>query len=124
MNMNILKEKTQLLQEEFARWVGLSEIDQSGPTVLYTQFLQSGCDIYVEYNMACRSGNKKEFTDGLRQVVSAACRLDYWAKCLERWKPEKAGDLYPIKKEAEEIRALCMASIQTIEKKKNPAAEQ
>ncbi|MBK7010167.1 MAG: hypothetical protein IPH36_16795 [Saprospiraceae bacterium] len=43
--------------------------------------------------------------------------MEYWAKCLERWKPEKAGDLYPIKKEAEEIKALCMASIQTMEKK-------
>lgn len=122
--MDILKEKTQLLQNEFARWVGQSDCDPSGPNVLITQFLQTGCDIYVSYQMACRSGNKKEFADGLRQVVSAAIRLEYWTQCMERKEPQKAGNLYSIKKEAEEIKALCIASIMTIEKKKNPASEQ
>lgn len=123
MNINILKEKTALLQGEFARWVSITGLDPSGPLVLYDHFLQSGCDICVEYQMACRAGNKTEFTNRLRQVVSAASRLDFWLRCLEKYTPEKATDLYSIKREAEEITALCMASIQTIEKKKKPAAE-
>ena len=57
--------------------------------------------------------------DGLRQVVSAAIRLHYWIHCMEAYRPNSSGELYSIKREADEIQAL-YPSIKTMEKKKNP----
>ncbi len=120
MNINILKEKNELLLEEVARWVGKSKSQCLEVNVLCEPFLKSCCDIYVAYKEACRSGSRVSFSDGLQQVVTATRRLDFWVRCLEAYDPGTATDLYAIKKEAADIKALCIASIKTMVKKEKP----
>lgn len=120
MNINILKEKNELLLEEAARWVGKSKSLCLEVNVLCEPFLKSCCDIYAGYQDACSAGSRISFIEGLQLVVAATRRLDFWVRCLEAYDPASATDLYAIKKEAADIKALCLASVKTMVKKKNP----
>lgn len=120
MNINILKEKNEILLNEVARWLKLAETQNLECNALCEQFLQACCEVHVSYKMACRASSRASFMNGLRQVVSAAIRLHYWIHCLEAYRPGSPGELYAIKKEADEIQALCIASIKTMEKKEKP----
>ncbi|HRD07849.1 MAG: hypothetical protein U0V54_14055 [Saprospiraceae bacterium] len=120
MNINILKEKNEILLNEVARWIHLAETQNFECNALCEQFLQACCEVHVSYKMACRASSRATFMDGLRQVVSAAIRLHYWIHCMEAYRPNSSGELYSIKREADEIQALCIASIKTMEKKEKP----
>ena len=121
MNINILREKTDLLQTEVLKWVQRSYPENSVDLAPYKYFLQSCCDIHIIYQMALRAFSKEGFSEGLLKVIDAAYRLEYWIRCCEALNPSTTGEMYGIKKQAEEIRALCFASIKTMHKKKNPA---
>lgn len=81
-----------------------------------SQIFRSGTSIGANYRSACRGRSKADFIAKLGIVLEEADETLYWLELLEETKIVKPELLKEIKKEASELIAIFVASLNTAKK--------
>ena len=124
MNMldkaEVMKERT----KQFA--IRIVAVTQSLPRsregdVVGKQLLRSGTAVAANYRAVCRARSKAEFISKMSIVVEEADETVFWLELLGDTGMVPAGKLALLVKEANELLAICAASLRTA-KHTNPAA--
>jgi four helix bundle protein len=114
-----LKERT----KQFA--IRIVAVSQSLPRsreadVIGKQLLRSGTAVAANYRAVCRARSKAEFISKISIVVEEADETVFWLELLGDTKLAPAAKLALLLKEANELVAICAASLRTA--KNNKAA--
>ena len=124
MNMldkaDAMKERT----KQFA--IRIVAVTQSLPRsregdVVGKQLLRSGTAVAANYRAVCRARSKAEFISKMSIVVEEADETVFWLELLGDTGMVPAGKLALLVKEANELLAICAASLRTAKQTK-PAA--
>ena len=124
MNMldkaDAMKERT----KQFA--IRIVAVTQSLPRsregdVVGKQLLRSGTAVAANYRVVCRARSKAEFRSKMSIVVEEADETVFWLELLGDTEMVATGKLALLLKEANELLAICAASVRTAKQAK-PAA--
>jgi four helix bundle protein len=98
--------------------IGLFQRLQCHPTarILASQFLRAGTAIGANYRAACRARSRREFIAKLGIVVEETDETLYWLDLFVSSNLAAEADLALIRKEAEELLRIFVASIATARK--------
>src|SRR4029453_7494599 len=98
--------------------IGLFQRLQGPPTarILASQFLRAGTAIGANYRAACRARSRREFIAKLGIVVEETDETLYWLDLFVSSNLAAEADLAQIRKEAEELLRIFVASIATARK--------
>ena len=116
----VMKERT----KQFA--IRIVAVTQSLPRsregdVVGKQLLRSGTAVAANYRAVCRARSKAEFISKMSIVVEEADETVFWLELLGDTGMVPAGKLALLVKEANELLAICAASLRTARQTK-PAA--
>ncbi len=88
------------------------------PQVMGDQILRSGTSVGANYRAACRARSRKEFIAKLGIVEEECDETIYWMELLCEGGWISKDKIEPIKKEAEEILRIMVASSRTVKSQK------
>lgn len=91
-------------------------------TVLKRQLLRSGTSVGANYRAACRAKSKPTFISKMNDVLEEADESGYWIDLLIESGKVDRKTATPLAKEASELVAICISSINTA-KQNSPRAE-
>ncbi len=114
------KEDMKRRTKQFAlRVIRLVESLPNGRTaeVIGRQLLRSGTSVGANYRAACRAKSTADFIAKMGTVEEEADETSYWMELLVEAKIVKADKLESLMKEADELLAITVASINTAKKK-------
>jgi len=117
MGQKDLKQRT----KEFAlRIIRLVQSLPKGRTaeVIGNQLLRSGTSVGANYRTACRARSQADFISQMGIVEQEADESLFWMELLEEAEIVKANKLGDLMKEADEIIAMVVSSINTARKRK------
>jgi four helix bundle protein len=110
MNSEDLKKRTKLFAVDVIRLVESLPKTKTG-NVIGNQLIRSGTSVGANYRAACRAKSKADFINKLKIVEEEADESIYWMELLEDAKVVESSKLNHIKKEADELLAIFVASI-------------
>ena len=114
------KEDMKRRTKQFAlRVIRLVESLPNGRTaeVIGRQLLRSGTSVGANYRAACRAKSTADFIAKMGTVEEEADESSYWMELLVEAEIVKADRLESLMKEADELLAITVASINTAKKK-------
>jgi four helix bundle protein len=82
------------------------------------QLLRSGTAVAANYRSVCRARSKAEFVSKMSIVVEEADETVFWLELLTDTGMVSAGKLELLLKEANELLAICAASLRTAKQNK------
>src|SRR5215469_3082971 len=82
-------------------------------TVLKRQLLRSGTSVGANYRAACRAKSKPAFISKMGDVLEEADESGYWIELLVQSGKVDQNAVAPLLKEASELVAICISSINT-----------
>jgi four helix bundle protein len=86
--------------------------------VIDKQLLRSGTAVAANYRAVCRARSKAEFISKISIVVEEADETVFWLELLSDTGLAPAGKLVLLLKEANELVAICAASLRTAKNNK------
>lgn len=89
--------------------------------VIGNQLLRSGTAVAANYRAVCRARSRAEFISKLSIVVEEADETVFWLELLSDTKVVPKGKLALLLKEANELLAICAASLRTAKYNKQGA---
>ena len=116
--MNTL-EKAELLKERTKQFaIRVVAVVRSLPAsregnVIGNQLLRSGTAVAANYRAVCRARSRAEFISKMSIVVEEADETVFWLELLTDTKVITKEKLAPLLKEANELLAICAASLRT-----------
>ncbi len=110
MNSEDLKKRTKLFALEVISLVESLPKTKTG-NVIGNQLIRSGTSVGANYRAACRAKSKADFINKLKIVEEEADESIYWMELLEDAKVVESFKLSRLKKEADELLAIFVASI-------------
>ena len=115
MNPSEMKERTQ----KFALWV-IQLVESLPPrrtaNILGRQLLRSGTSVGANYRTACRAKSQADFIAKMGNVEEEADESIYWMEILLRVGIISKDQTEPLIKEAHELLAITVSSINTARK--------
>ena len=114
------KEEMKRRTKQFAlRVIRLVESLPNGRTaeVIGRQLLRSGTSVGANYRAACRAKSTADFIAKMGTVEEEADESSYWMELLVEAEIVKADRLESLMKEADELLAITVASINTAKKR-------
>ncbi len=107
-----LKERTKRLALETIRFTAkLPPGTEYG--VIQKQLIRAASSVGANYRAACRSRSRRDFIAGLGVVAEESDEVQYWLELLEELRGSPHPQLSKLKKEADELVAIMVASINT-----------
>jgi four helix bundle protein len=113
MDEQTFKNRTKLFALEVVRLVESLPRNRTAD-VLGRQLLRSGTSVGANYRAACRGKSTADVINKLSIVEEEADESIYWIELLEAAGVKVPGDTNLIKKEANELLAMTVASIKTL----------
>lgn len=113
---DILKKRTKRIGVEIILLTDLLP-SKSSASVLAKQILRSSTSIGANYRAVCRAKSTADFINKLKIVEEETDETIYWLKVLEESGLLTTQQTATLKKEAEEILSIIVASINTARKK-------
>ena len=114
------KEEMKRRTKQFAlRVIRLVESLPNGRTaeVIGRQLLRSGTSVGANYRAACRAKSTADFISKMGTVEEEADESSYWMELLVEAEIVKADRLESLMKEADELLAITVASVNTAKKR-------
>lgn len=84
--------------------------------VLGRQLLRAGTSVGANYRAACRSKSKTDFISKMGTVEEEADEYGYWMELLVESEKVSPAKLFALMKEADELTAIAVTSINTARK--------
>ena len=82
--------------------------------IISKQIVRSGTSVGANYRAACRAKSNADFINKLKMVEEECDETMYWLEILNDSQLMHKTLLDPIQKEANELLAICVASIKTV----------
>ena len=112
MKYENLKRRTKTFALDIIRLVDGCPKDEA-TRVLRMQLLRSGTSVGANYRAACRAKSPADFANRMGTVEEEADETGYWLELLVASEKIRAGDAEPLIREASELTAIAVASINT-----------
>ena len=115
MNSTEFQNKTKKLGLHVIRFVEI--LPQSyASRVIINQILRCALSVGANYRAVCRAKSDKDFINKMKIVEEECDETIYWLEIIEESELVKVECIAPLKKEAKEILAMIVASINTVSK--------
>lgn len=115
MNSAEFQDKTKKLGLHVIRFVEM--LPQSyASRVITNQILRCALSVGANYRAVCRAKSDKDFINKMKIVEEECDETIYWLEIIEESELAKVEFIAPLKKEAKEILAMIVASINTVSK--------
>ena len=114
----ILKSRTKSLGIKIIKLIDQLP-NQASSWVISKQIVRSSTSVGANYRSACRAKSTADFINKLKIVEEEADETIFWLEMLEETRLISEEVIKPIKKEAEEILSIIVASIITARKNNN-----
>jgi len=88
--------------------------------VIANQLVRSGTSVGANYRAVCRARSGKEFIAKMNIVLEEADEVCFWLEIVQENKWVSIETIEPILKEANELTAIFVSSLKTINAKVNP----
>ncbi len=118
MSKEELKKRTKQLALRIIRVVDALPNTRSARKI-GRKLLQSGTSIGANYRAACRAKSIKDMISKLQTVVTAADKTLYWLELIGDANLITKNRLTGVKKETNEILAIMISSIKTLQRRKS-----
>ncbi len=89
--------------------------------IIKRQLIRAGSSVGANYRAACRARSRKDFISRMGIVAEEGDEVQYWLELLEELGPGSSPELQRLKKEASEIIAIMVASINTARSRPDPS---
>ena len=90
--------------------------------IIKRQLIRAGSSVGANYRAACRARSRKDFISRIGIVAEEGDEVQYWLELLEELGTGRRPELRRLKKEASEIVAIMVASINTARSRTDPSS--
>lgn len=118
MGSEVLKERTKQFALDILKLVE-SLSNQKSQNSIANQIVRSATSVGANYRAACRSRSDKEFVSKMNIVLEEADEVVYWLEIIQEMKWIKEEELKRLLKEANELVAIVVVSLKTINARLN-----
>ena len=115
MNSTEFQDKTKRLGLHVIRFVEILPQNYTS-RVLVNQILRCALSVGANYRAVCRAKSDKDFINKMKIVEEECDETIYWLEIIEESGLAKIEVVTPLKREAKEILAMIVASINTMSK--------
>ena len=115
MNSTEFQDKTKRLGLHVIRFVEVLPQNYTS-RVIINQILRCALSVGANYRAVCRAKSDKDFINKMKIVEEECDETIYWLEIIEESGLAKMGIVTPLKREAKEILAMIVASINTMSK--------
>ena len=115
MNSTEFQDKTKRLGLHVIRFVEILPQNYTS-RVIVNQILRCALSVGANYRAVCRAKSDKDFINKMKIVEEECDETIYWLEIIEESGLAKIEDVTPLKREAKEILAMIVASINTMSK--------
>ena len=115
MNSTEFQDKTKRLGLHVIRFVEVLPQNYTS-RVIINQILRCALSVGANYRAACRAKSDKDFINKMKIVEEECDETIYWLEIIEESGLAKMEIVTPLKREAKEILAMIVASINTMSK--------
>ena len=116
MNSTEFQDKTKRLGLHVIRFVEVLPQNYTS-RVIINQILRCALSVGANYRAVCRAKSDKDFINKMKIVEEECDETIYWLEIIEESGLAKIEIVTPLKREAKEILAMIVASINTMSKK-------
>ncbi len=88
--------------------------------VIANQLVKSGTSVGANYRAVCRARSDKEFISKMNIVLEEADEVYYWVELIQEKSWINSEILLPVLNEANELTAIFVSSLKTINSYRNP----
>ena len=118
MNSTEFQDKTKRLGLHVIRFVEILPQNYTS-RVIVNQILRCALSVGANYRAVCRAKSDKDFINKMKIVEEECDETIYWLEIIEESGLAKIEVVTPLKREAKEILAMIIASINTMSKNLN-----
>ena len=115
MNSTEFQDKTKRLGLHVIRFVEILPQNYTSRVIVY-QILRCALSVGANYRAVCRAKSDKDFINKMKIVEEECDETIYWLEIIEESGLAKIEVVTPLKREAKEILAMIVASINTMSK--------
>lgn len=115
MNSTEFQDKTKRLGLHVIRFVEILPQNYTS-RVIVNQILRCALSVGANYRAVCRAKSDKDFINKMKIVEEECDETIYWLEIIEESGLAKIEVITPLKREAKEILAMIVASINTMSK--------
>lgn len=115
MNSTEFQDKTKRLGLHVIRFVEILPQNYTS-RVIVNQILRCALSVGANYRAVCRAKSDKDFINKMKIVEEECDETIYWLEIIEESRLAKVEVVTPLKREAKEILAMIVASINTMSK--------
>ena len=115
MNSTEFQDKTKRLGLHVIRFVEILPQNYTS-RVIVNQILRCALSVGANYRAVCRAKSDKDFINKMKIVEEECDETIYWLEIIEESGLAKVEPIAPLRKEAKEILAMIVASINTVSK--------
>ena len=115
MNSTEFQDKTKRLGLHVIRFVEIPPQNYTS-RVIVNQILRCALSVGANYRAVCRAKSDKDFINKMKIVEEECDETIYWLEIIEESGLAKIEVVTPLKREAKEILAMIVASINTMSK--------
>ena len=115
MNSTEFQDKTKRLGLHVIRFVEVLPQNYTS-RVIINQILRCALSVGANYRVVCRAKSDKDFINKMKIVEEECDETIYWLEIIEESGLAKMEIVTPLKREAKEILAMIVASINTMSK--------
>ena len=115
MNSTEFQDKTKRLGLHVIRFVEILPQNYTS-RVIVNQILRCALSVGADYRAVCRAKSDKDFINKMKIVEEECDETIYWLEIIEESGLAKIEVVTPLKREAKEILAMIVASINTMSK--------
>lgn len=115
MNSTEFQDKTKRLGLHVIRFVEVLPQNYTS-RVIINQILRCALSVGANYRAVCRAKSDKDFINKMKIVEEECDETIYWLEIIEESELAKIEIVTPLKREAKEILAMIVASINTMSK--------
>ncbi len=115
MNSTEFQDKTKRLGLHVIRFVEILPQNYTS-RVIVNQILRCALSVGANYRAVCRAKSDKDFINKMKIVEEECDETIYWLEIIEESGLAKIEVVIPLKREAKEILAMIVASINTMSK--------
>lgn len=115
MNSTEFQDKTKRLGLHVIRFVEVLPQNYTS-RVIINQILRCALSVGANYRAVCRAKSDKDFINKMKIVEEECDETIYWMEIIEESELAKIEIVTPLKREAKEILAMIVASINTMSK--------
>lgn len=115
MNSTEFQDKTKRLGLHVIRFVEILPQNYTS-RVIVNQILRCALSVGANYRAVCRAKSDKDFINKMKIVEEECDETIYWLEIIEESRLAKVEVVTPLKREAKEILAMIVVSINTMSK--------